>query len=493
MAKREVRAAQSDIIDYIVESLSSPRRACGVWAGMGLGKTGSTLIALETLSILGEEVYPALVVAPIRVAQNTWPSEVEKWPDHLSDVTVSVAIGTPAQRVAALQRPAKIYTINYDNLSWLRKYYDGEPFPFKTIIADESTRLAGLRASVQTQTGGKPVKPFIAGQGSVQAMNLLRLSWAYKTFFIELTGTPATKGLEKLWGQLFFMDYGKRLGRTFSAFEGRWFAIRKNESNYVQRVPFAHSDAEITRAVADICRAFDAKDYYDVREPIVRQIWVDLPPKAREQYNEMERTFYTKIEGHEVEAFNAGTKSGKLSQLANGAAYVGDADDIDDDSGERPWVTVHDEKLDALESIVEEANGMPVMVVYWFKSDLARLRKRFPRGRVLDKKKSTEDRWNAGEIPLLFVHYQSAGHGVNLQDGGNICAIFGMTWSLDLYLQVIERIGPMRQLQSGYDRAVFVYQILARNTIDEDMLDRMNTNKSILDALREGVKRRIGR
>ena len=479
---RDLRPAQVDIIDHIVASLLSRFRACGVWAGMGLGKTASVYVALDRLHIAGADVYPALVVAPLRVASNTWPSEIADWPVHVPDTRVVAITGTAAERDAALHRRAEVYTVNYENLPWLEAQYEHKQWPFKTIIADESTKLAGLRVTIQSKVNGKNTNPFVTGQGSSRAKALLRLSWKYRNYFIQLTGTPATKGLEKLWGQLFFLDYGQRLGRSFSAFENRWFNTQKNADGYTKRVPFPHAQVQIQTAVKDICRSFDAADYYDVAKPVTVEVWVDLPPEARKQYRAMEKDFFVRIESHEIEAFNAGAKSGKLSQLANGAAYINQATE--------EWVVVHDEKLDALESIIEEAAGMPVMVVYWYKSDLARLQARFPQGRVLDKKKSTEDEWNAGEIPVLFTHYESAGHGLNLQHGSNLCAIFGMTWSLELYMQVIERIGPMRQLQSGYNRPVFVYQILARNTIDVEMMRRQATHRSVMDLLMEAVKER---
>lgn len=477
MSIRELKSAQIDICHHIIDSVVA-HNACGVWAQMGLGKTGSTYVALDALHEWWEPVYPALVIGPLRVAKNTWPDEITKWP--LATKVVSVT-GTVAERLTALRTTADVYTINYENLPWLCALLE-DKWPFKTVVIDESTKVAGLRVTIKTSVGGKLCKPFIQGQGTKRSRELLEMIWRNNCKVIELTGTPATKGLEKLWGQLFFMDYGQRLGRSFTAFEDRWFGYTKEADGYTKRWPLAHADKQIHAAVIDICRSFNAKDYYDVRDPIVSPVWVELPPAARKHYKEMEKKFFTEILGNEIEAFNAGAKSMKLAQMANGAAYI--------DGSTEKWVTLHDEKLDALDSVIEEACGMPVMVVYWFKSDLARLQARYPQGRVLDSKKSTEDAWNRGEIPVLFTHYESAGHGINLQDGGNICAIFGMTWSLELYMQVIERIGPMRQMQSGHDRPVFIYQILARNTIDEEMCERQATHKNTLDLLMDAARRR---
>jgi len=476
---RELRPAQVDIVEHIISSIFE-FGACGVFAGMGIGKSGAVLIALDALDIASVDVYPALICAPLRVAKNTWPQELDDWQAHLPTTRLSPIVGDATQRIAALNCKTDLYSINYENIPWLVKHLGGK-WPFKLVVLDESTAVAGLRASVGTSTLGNT---FLKGTNS-RARTLLSQTWTNRTKVIELTGTPAAKGLEKLWGQLFFLDYGLRLGRTFEAFEGRYFSYKRN-GNYTQRFVSPECDKLIHAAVKDICRSFDAKNYYDVKEPLTIPVWVELPPLAMKSYKEMEKKFFTEIKNHVIEAFNAGTKSGKLSQLANGAAYIGD----DDGSDNRPFVTVHDEKLDALNSIIEEASGAPIMCVYWFKSDLARLKKRFPQGVRLDAKKATEDAWNRGDIPLLFVHYKSAGHGLNLQYGGNIAAIFGMTWSLELYMQVIERIGPMRQLQSGYDRVVMIYQILARNTVDEDMMERQATHRDTMEILMEACEKR---
>jgi len=208
---------------------------------------------------------------------------------------------------------------------------------------------------------------------------------------------------------------------------------------------------------------------------------VDLPPKARKHYKEMEDAMYTELEGIELEAFNAAAKTVKCLQLAAGAAYT-------DDTGK--WKETHKVKLEALESIIEEAAGMPVLVAYNFKSDLARLLKAFPQGRHLDKNPATIVDWNAGRIPVLFAHPASAGHGLNLQDGGNILVFFSPNWNLEEHLQIIERIGPTRQLQAGYDRPVFIHRIIARNTVDELVLERLTTKRRVQDVLLDSMKKR---
>ena len=280
---RHLRPAQLDIYHHIVDALAK-YGAAGVWAGMGLGKTGATYCALHALSYC-EDVYPTLVIGPLRVAKNTWPDEITKW--DLPTRVVSIT-GTAQERLGALARPADVYTINYENIPWLCKHFEKGGWPFKVVVIDESTKVAGLRVTIQTSVGGKPCKPFVTGQGTQRAKLLLEMCWRHRTKVIELTGTPATKGLEKLWGQLFFLDYGQRLGRTFSAFENRYFGYQKTADGFTKRWPLAHADKQIHAAVIDVCRSFAAKDYYDIKEPFTMQVWVDLPPAARKHYRDME-------------------------------------------------------------------------------------------------------------------------------------------------------------------------------------------------------------
>lgn len=425
-----------------------------LWMPMGGGKSITTLTALDNLSLV-EDVFPALVLAPLRVAKTTWPDEVAKW-SHLKHLRVSVICGSAAERQAALDTPADIYTCNYDNLVWLTEALR-DRWPFKTVVADEVTRL----------------KSFRLRQGSKRAGALGRVAHSKVQRFIGLTGTPNPNGLQDLWGQVWFVDKGERLGKTFSAFSDRWF-----DTGYdgFSKTPKPNAQAEIEARLRDVCLTVDA---LPVDEPLFNQIRVDLPPKARRMYDDMERHMFAELEAAEIEAVSAATKTMKCLQLANGAAYT-------DDSG--TWETVHDAKLEALDSVIEEANGAPVMVAYHFKSDLARLQKRYPYGRVLDAKSDVIRDWNAGRVPLLFAHPASAGHGLSLQHGGNILAFFSLNWSLENYLQIIERIGPMRQKQSGYDRPVFVHHIMAKNTIDDLILERLRSKKSVQQVLLEAMK-----
>lgn len=439
---------------------------CGVWAGMGMGKTVSTLNALDLLELA--EPGPALVCAPLRVAQSTWPDEAAKWA-HLRNIAVTPIVGDVKARERAVLRAfdfsASVFTINYENLPWLMDLLGRwkRPWPFRKIVADESTKLKGFRLR----------------QGTQRARALGRVAHKHAAHFVELTGTPSPNGLQDLWGQAWYLDQGQRLGRTFDAFRQRWF--RPSFDGYgIEPLPFAQE--QIEDAMRDLCLSLDARDWFDLKEPIVNTIRVDLPAKARALYDDMEKAMFAQIGEHEVEAFNAAAKTMKCLQLANGAAYVGE------DGAQ--WAEVHDVKLQALDEAIEEAAGMPVLVAYHFKSDLARLLKAFPKGRQLDKDPQTLRDWNAGKIPVLFAHPASAGHGLNLQDGGNILVFFSVNWNLEEHQQIIERIGPTRQMQAGHDRPVFIHYILARDTVDEIVLARIETKREVQDLLLEALKRR---
>ena len=451
--KFQARDYQQIAIRHLLEHDRS-----ALFVSMGMGKTVSVLTAFDTLQLLGDSKR-MLVVAPKRVAKSVWPAEVAKW-GHIGHLKVSVIVGTAEERLRALRTKADVYCINYDNLVWLVEQCK-KGWPFDMVVADESTRLKGLRA-----------------KGGAQRAKALRKVAKCTKRWVNLTGTPAPNGLIDLWGQNWFLDFGERLGATYTAFMSRWF---EKDWNGFSFKPRAGADDEIHKKIKDVCLTLKAEDYFDIKKPIVNNVMVELPPKARKLYDEFEKQMYMEIGDHEVEAFNAASLSNKCSQLANGAAYV-------DDQG--TWKEVHKAKLEALESIVNEAGGMPVLVAYWFKSDLQRLQKHFPKGKVLDDKEKTLNDWNKGKIPILFAHPQSAGHGLNLQDGGNIIAFFSLTWNLEYYDQIIERIGPVRQLQSGYNRPVFVYHILAERTTDSVMLERLRTKRNVQDLLLEALKQK---
>jgi SNF2 family DNA or RNA helicase len=450
------RRYQELIVDHIIAT-----KRCAVWSSPGTGKSASTLCALEDISLV-EDVYPVLVVAPLRVARTTWPNEVKKW-NHLKHLRVVPIIGSLKERQAALRIKAPIYTTNFEQLPWLVEFY-GDKWPFKTLVADEATKLKGFRLR----------------QGTQRAKALARVAHTKIKRFIELTGTPSPNGLQDLWGQAWFIDKGDRLGRTFDAFKQRWF--RASRTGFGVEAT-EQAQEQIQAALKDVCITIDAADWFPLEEPIVNKIYVEMPPAAKIMYKQMEKQFFMELEsGQQIEALNAAAKSMKLLQVASGAAYTEGSND--------QWEVLHDEKLDALEEIVEESGGMPVLVAYNFRSDLVRLKKRFPDGVDLAEKGGLQ-RAQAGEGRVWFAHPASVGHGVDgLQYHSNIMVFFGYSWSLENYLQFIERIGPTRQFQAGFKRPVFMHLILAADTIDELVIERLHSKREVQDILLEALKHR---
>ena len=321
-------------------------------------------------------------------------------------------------------------------------------------------------------------------QGTKRAKALMSVAMREGTRFIELTGTPAPNGLLDLWGQLYFIDKGARLGRTFSMFRERFFRPQQvsDDARAVKWVPYSWAQKYIEDLLKGVCISLKAEDYFDIEEPIKSTIYVNLPDKSLSIYKKLQDEMFADLgEGDTVEAVNAAAKTLKCLQAANGAVYV--------DGKDGEYKVIHDEKIKALDSIIAEAAGMPVLVAYNFKSDLDRLRKAFPHARVLDKDPKTIRDWNEGKIPILLAHPASAGHGLNLQDGGNILVIFGHDWNLEYYQQIIERIGPTRQAQAGHPRAVFIYHIVAKGTVDEIVMRRRETKREVQDLLLEAMKK----
>ena len=436
--------------DYQVIAINHilKNKRCALFMSMGGGKTLSTLTALDILT-LDEEIYPVLIVAPLRVARSVWPAEVLKWFPKLK---LSVVTGTAKQRQDILNQDSDVYMINFENLEWLSTVDRPD---FKTIVVDESSKLRGFR----TRQGTKSTKA------------LYKIDSANR--FIELTGTPAPQGLIDLFGQLFFIDKGIRLGKSFTAFTSRFFASYNMPGGYSKLTPHAHSFEIATRLIKDVCLTIDVKDYIDVDEPITNIIEIDLDNKTMDLYRNLEQNMFIEIKEQPISAVSMAIVSNKCLQVASGAIY--------DEDG--TWHKIHDEKLIALDSILEEWSHQPVIVVYWFQSSLERLKHKFKHGKELDKYSKTIDDFNTHKIPLLFVHPQSAGHGLNLADGTNIMVFFDINWNLELYQQVIERIGPIRQKQAGLDRAVHLYYLLAKNTIDYKVIKVLKDKMSVQDAL----------
>lgn len=446
---------------------------CALWAKPGMGKSVITMTFLDILHNVAGEDAPTLVLAPPRVARDTWTTEARKW-DHLRGLDVVAVVGDPDQRQEALRRDAHVYVTNYENTMWLRSHFKAtrRAWPFRTVVSDEAHKLKGFRLR----------------QGTKRARALAEFAHTEVRRWINLTGTPASNGLKDLWGQTWFLDAGRRLGRSYEGFEQRWFAYRKAKDAISGKpsivpiiLPNAHE--EIHARLADICLTLDPKDWFDLREPVVNVIEVDLPATARVKYRELERELFTMLGTVEVEVFSAAALSNKCLQFANGATYLDPAR-----YGEGAWAEVHQEKIEALRELVDATGDDPLLVAYQFQSDRERILREWPD--ALDLANATHmARAKRGEGKVWVGHPQSIGEGVDgLQEHCNTIVFFGQTWRLDLHDQVIERVGPMRQMQSGKDRNVFVHYIVARGTVDEAVLARRDGKRSVQDALLDYMK-----
>lgn len=453
----EPRAYQKLAAKFIYDH---PR--CNLWAVPGMGKTSIIYSVVDLLKLVGSAYFPVLVIAPLKVCELTWPAEHLKW-DAFAGLNIVQITGHENLRSTALLTLGDVYVINYENLPWLVKQFAGRTWPFRIVVADESTRLKNYRE----RGGGKRSKALseiahIAGR------------------WINMTGTPAPNGYRDLWGQQWYVDFGHRLGSSYTAYMRRWFY----ENPYTRVVELRHPDCqkEIDSILADCTMSLRAEDWMQVAEPNTIPREVLLPPTARAIYDKLERDFWIEIAQlearREVTAVNAAALSSKLLQLASGAVY--------DDTKTPTYV--HDAKVEALRSIVEELNE-PLLVSHWFRFEIPMLQKAFPEMRVF-RTKQDEDDWNSGKIPLMAIHPASAGHGVNLQYGGRAMAHFSHTWDLEMKMQVQERIGPVRQKSAGFSRAVLHYPIIARNTLDEDVIARTDRKMSIQDALMAAHARR---
>lgn len=443
MAGLTLKPYQNDIVRWALEH---PR--CGIWARMGAGKTAAMLGYVAARRALGDE-RPVLVLAPKHVAAHTWPDEARKWA-HLG-VTVSPVIGTPEQRIAALREPADVYTINYENVEWLAHHAD--PWPFETVIADESTRLKSFRLS----GGGR------------RARALGRLAHRKIAQFVELTGTPTGNGLLDLWGQAWFLDEGQRLGRTFTTFTMAWFRPHPSGFGFV---PLRHAAQEIIARLSDICITIQPP--VDPGKLVVTDLPVYLPAGAMETYREMERRLYAAVMQDSITAPSVAAASTKCRQIASGAVYV----DGEDPEQAKRWTRVHTAKLEVLRTVIEEAAGAPVLVAVNFRHEVAEIQGAFPQAVEFNGADAMRA-WNEGQIPILLLHPASAGHGLNLQYGGNILVWYSLPWSLELYEQTVERIGPMRQQQAGFDRPTLVYRLLAKGTIDERIAVALSEKRTV--------------
>jgi hypothetical protein len=453
--------------------LSTPRQ--NAFASPGMGKTVSALTALQIMSMV-DDVFPALAIGPMRVANSVWHREVDKWA-HLKGLRVSRVLGTLDERIAALKSPADIYTTHYGLLNWLHQYLGGR-WPFKWVLADESTRLKNNRCSFRKHHKSGKVSLYTGG--GVNASAIAR--YAPRTpYWTNLSGTPAPNGLKDLWGQHWYVDFGSALGNSYDAFSRRWFYQRRGTQRE-QAVfdPMPHAFDEITERMRPTTIMLDAYDYFDCERPREVDIEIELPDPVMKQYRKMHREAFLKLREEKViTAVNAGVAASKCMQIASGHVF--------DEQG-TPHL-IHTEKLDALESLMENLQGAPLLVAYHFQPDLQAILKRFPFAVALPsgaRQQQVEDDWNAGKIPMLLVHPASAGHGLNLQYGGCDLCIYTPYWDLELYLQVVERIGPVRQMQAGFKRLTNVYRLVAKGTIDEKMVNEILPGKiKVQDAFNE--------
>lgn len=401
------------------------------------------------------EVNKVLVVAPLRVAEDTWTKESAKW-DHLQGLRVVRVLGSQAQRICALETDADIYCINRENIPWLVKYY-GTDWPFDGVVLDE---LSSFKSpSSKRFKAMRKVRPLIK-------------------HIVGLTGTPSPNGLIDLWAQIYLLDQGKRLGRTLTEYRNRYFNPgRRNGYVVYDWVPKDGAEDEIYRRISDICISMKACDYLKLPERVDVVRTVKLDDEAQTAYTEMEKEAVLELGPNEiVDAGTAAVVSGKLLQIANGAVY--------DENGKAH--IIHESKLDTLEDVIEAVNGRPVLVFYAYQHDLERIMQRFPQARKLEGSAEI-DAWNRGEIPILLAHPAGAGHGLNLQAGGNHIVWFGLTWSLELYQQANARI--YRQGVKG--ERVTITHLVTEGTIDEDVMRVLDGKATRQDALLEAVKARV--
>lgn len=419
---------------------------------MGLGKTIITLTALWQLTLDSFDVSRVLVIAPKRVAADTWPKELCKW-EHLKGLDASLVMGTQAEREAALRRQTFLYIINRENVSWL---VENHHWDFDMVVIDELSSFKSNQA--QRFKALKKVRPLVSR-------------------IVGLTGTPAPNSLMDLWPQMYLMDMGQRLGRFIGGFRERFFIPDKRSREIIYSYkPREGAEKAIYDLISDICISMKAVDYLDMPELIMNRVEVSMDSREQKIYDDFQRDMVVNLHGEELDAVNAAVLSGKLLQMANGAVY-----------GENHKVLrIHDRKLDALEDLVEAANGKPLLVAYWYEHDLQRIKARFKTARCIDTTKDIDD-WNAGRIPLALIHPASAGHGLNLQDGGCTIVWFGLTWSLELYQQLNARLW-----RQGQKHTVVIHHIVTKGTHDEDVLRALECKDTRQTALIDAVRARIG-
>lgn len=417
----------------------------------GLGKTVITLTAIWELLLDYFEVRKVLIIAPRRVCRDTWPSELQKW-NHLKGIEMSTVLGSEKDRVTALNRRANVYVINRENVEWLVGHCRWD---FDMVVIDELSSFKSHKA--KRFKALKKVRPMVRR-------------------IVGLTGTPAPNGLIDLWAEIGLLDMGQRLGRFIGGYRERFFVPDKRSREMIfSYKPRQGAEEAIYELISDICISMKAADYLEMPECIYNRVEVTMNEKEKKLYQQLERDMLIPFEEGDIDAVNAAGLSNKLMQMANGAVY--------DENGAVKHI--HDRKLEALEDLVEAANGKPVLVAYWYKHDLERIKK-YVGAVELD---TAEDmrKWNAGEIPVAVIHPASAGHGLNLQAGGSTLVWFGLTWSLELYQQMNARLW-----RQGQKETVVIHHLTAKGTLDERVMEALEKKDCGQSALVDAVKARIG-
>ena len=439
---------QSYAIDFII---SHPIAA--VFLEMGLGKSVITLTAITKLKA-EDAICKVLVIAPLRVARDTWPSEIAKW-DHLKNLDYAVAVGTEAERKAAVLKNATVTIINRENVDWLINK-SGLPFDFDMVVIDELSSFKSY--------GAKRFKALLKVRPFIKRI-------------VGLTGTPSSNGLMDLWAEFRVLDFGKRLGRYITRYRLSYFEPDKRNAQMVfSYKPLPDAEKQIYEKISDITISMKSVDYLDMPECVINEVPVYMSSAEQSVYDDFREDMVTKLKDYVIDAANAAVLSGKLLQMANGAVY--------DEEGFSHHI--HDRKLDALEDLIEGANGKPVLVAYWFKHDLERIEARLKSLHIpyarLDKPDSIK-RWNNGEVPVMLIHPASAGHGLNLQAGGSTLIWFGLTWSLELYQQTNARLW-----RQGQKETVVLHHIICKDTIDEDVMAVLKRKEKVQSDLINAVK-----
>lgn len=439
---------QQYAIQFIVDHAEA-----GLLLDMGLGKTVITLTAINRMMREDFTVGRVLIVAPLRVAQTVWDAEIDKW-EHLKGLRVSKVLGPEKARLEALKAQADIYIINRENLSWLIEKI-GNAWPWDMVVLDE---LSSFKSR------------------SAERWKALRRVRGRFTRIVGLTGTPAPNGLLDLWPQMYLLDRGKALGKTLGGYRDEYFNPGRRNGHIVFDWGLKPgAEEKIYRQLDGLCVSMQAKDHLKMPERIDNIIPVKLDEATKSCIDQLERDYVLQLGEEEIMAPSAAAVSNKLLQLAQGAIY--------DESG--AWHPIHEAKLDALQDVIEAANGQSVLLYYTFKFDLERIRQRFPDAVELKGEKEVQ-RWNAGEIPLLVAHPASAGHGLNLQAGGSLLVWYGLPWSLELYQQANARL-----YRQGQHRAVIIHHLVAEGTIDNDVMQALARKADGQQALMDAVKARI--